>query len=71
MVINAIAELAGRWLKPGGRCAVEHDDTTSAATVEAFTAIGCFVDVTAEPGPGRSAPVRHRDTGETGESRQQ
>jgi release factor glutamine methyltransferase len=47
MVINAIAELAGRWLKPGGRCAVEHDDTTSAATVEAFTAIGCFADVTA------------------------
>jgi len=47
MVINAIAELAGRWLKPGGRCAVEHDDTTSAATVKAFTAIGCFVDVTA------------------------
>jgi release factor glutamine methyltransferase len=47
MVINAIAELAGRWLKPGGCCAVEHDDTTSAATVEAFTAIGCFVDVRA------------------------
>ena len=64
VVINAIAELAGRWLKPGGRCAVEHDDTTSAATVEAFTAIGCFVDVTAQPGPGRSTPVRHRDTRE-------
>ncbi len=46
-VINAIVELAGRWLKPGGRCAVEHDDTTSAATVEAFTTAGCFVDVTA------------------------
>jgi release factor glutamine methyltransferase len=47
LVINAIAELAGRWLKPGGRCAVEHDDTTSAATVQAFAAVGCFVDVTA------------------------
>ncbi len=46
-VINAIVELAGRWLKPGGRCAVEHDDTTSAATVEAFTTAGRFVDVTA------------------------
>jgi release factor glutamine methyltransferase len=47
VVINAIAELAGRWLKPGGRCAVEHDDTTSAATIEAFTTTGRFVDVTA------------------------
>jgi release factor glutamine methyltransferase len=47
VVINAIVELAGRWLKPGGRCAVEHDDTTSAATVEAFTGTGRFVDVAA------------------------
>jgi release factor glutamine methyltransferase len=46
-VINAIVELAGRWLKDGGRCAVEHDDTTSAATVDAFNATGRFVDVTA------------------------
>jgi release factor glutamine methyltransferase len=46
-VINAIVELAARWLKPGGRCAVEHDDTTADATVEAFTAAGGFVDVTA------------------------
>ena len=29
-VIDAIVELAARWLRPGGRCAVEHDDTTSA-----------------------------------------
>jgi release factor glutamine methyltransferase len=47
VVITAIVELAGRWLKPGGRCAVEHDDTTSAATVEAFTRTRRFVDVTA------------------------
>ena len=47
VVINAIVELAARWLKPGGRCAVEHDDTTSEATVAAFTARGGFVDVTA------------------------
>lgn len=46
-VINAIVEVAHRWLKPGGCCAVEHDDTTSAATVDAFTAKGGFVDVTA------------------------
>ena len=46
-VINAIVELAGRWLRPGGRCAVEHDDTTSAATVEAFTAAGRFADISA------------------------
>ena len=47
VVINAIVELATRWLKPGGRCAVEHDDTTSEATVGAFTVAGGFVDVTA------------------------
>jgi release factor glutamine methyltransferase len=47
VVISAVVELAGRWLKPGGRCAVEHDDTTSAATVEAFTTTRRFVDVTA------------------------
>jgi release factor glutamine methyltransferase len=46
-VINAIVELAARWLKPGGRCAVEHDDSTSSATVDAFTAAGRFVDVAA------------------------
>ncbi|MGZ6778118.1 MAG: peptide chain release factor N(5)-glutamine methyltransferase [Mycobacterium sp.] len=45
-VITAIIELATRWLKPGGRCVIEHDDTTSAATVEAFVAAGGFVDVT-------------------------
>jgi len=46
-VINAIVELAARWLRDGGRCAVEHDDTTSARTVEAFTHDGLFVDITA------------------------
>lgn len=47
VVINAIVELAARWLKPGGRCAVEHDDTTSSATVDAFSVAGGFVDVAA------------------------
>ena len=46
-VINAIVGLAGRWLRQGGRCAVEHDDTTSSATVAAFTASGRFNDVRA------------------------
>jgi release factor glutamine methyltransferase len=46
-VINAIVELAGHWLRPGGRCAVEHDDTTSVETVALFTAAGRFVDVKA------------------------
>jgi release factor glutamine methyltransferase len=45
-VINSIVEHAIRLLRVGGRCAVEHDDTTSARTVEAFTRTGQFVDVT-------------------------
>jgi release factor glutamine methyltransferase len=46
-VIDHIVALAARWLRDGGRCAVEHDDTTSARTVEAFTRAGRFDDVTA------------------------
>ena len=33
-VIAPVVELATRWLRPGGRFAVEHDDTTSRPTVE-------------------------------------
>lgn len=47
MVIDAIVGLAVRWLRVGGRCAVEHDDTTSGQTVEAFTRTGRFDDVVA------------------------
>ena len=46
-VVNAIVALASRWLHSGGGCAVEHDDTTSARTVDAFTGSGKFRDVTA------------------------
>ena len=46
-VIDAIADVAARWLRKGGFCAVEHDDTTSARTVEAFTRTGRFEDVAA------------------------
>jgi release factor glutamine methyltransferase len=45
-VINSIVDQAARLLRDGGRCAIEHDDTTSARTVEAFTRTGQFVDVT-------------------------
>ncbi|MCK0173228.1 peptide chain release factor N(5)-glutamine methyltransferase [Mycolicibacterium sp. F2034L] len=46
-VIRAITALAHRWLRPGGRCAVEHDDTTSEETVAAFVGAGGFEEVTA------------------------
>jgi release factor glutamine methyltransferase len=69
-VIRAIAALAGRWLRGGGRCAVEHDDTTSSQTVEAFVATGCFEEVTGRrdlTGRPRFVTATRRDTGrETG-----
>jgi len=48
-VIGPIVELAARWLHAGGRCAIEHDDATSAQTVAAFTRAGGFEDVVARP----------------------
>lgn len=44
-VVNHIVGAAARLLRPGGCCAVEHDDTTSDRTVEAFTRAGCFVEI--------------------------
>jgi release factor glutamine methyltransferase len=46
-VIDSIVESAARLLRDGGLAAIEHDDTTSARTVEAFTRTGRFVDITA------------------------
>jgi release factor glutamine methyltransferase len=46
-VIDAIVGLAGRWLRPGGLLAIEHDDTTSARTVELVERTGLFADVEA------------------------
>jgi release factor glutamine methyltransferase len=46
-VIDHVVDLAAQWLRDGGGCAVEHDDTTSARTVEAFARTGFFTDVTA------------------------
>lgn len=46
-VIRPIVALAARWLRDGATCAVEHDDTTSELTVDAFTRDGHFTAVTA------------------------
>lgn len=45
-VIEAIAGLAARWLRPDGAVAVEHDDSTSGRTVHVLAA-GGLADVTA------------------------
>jgi release factor glutamine methyltransferase len=46
-VITAVVALAGRWLRPGGLFAVEHDDTTSARTTEFISGTGLFDDIIA------------------------
>ena len=48
MVINAIVRLAGRWLRPSGFFAVEHDDTTSSLTCELISGTELFDDVVAQ-----------------------
>jgi release factor glutamine methyltransferase len=44
-VITTIVGLAARLLRPGGLFAVEHDDTTSASTVQLICSTGFFEDV--------------------------
>lgn len=46
-VIKPIVELVSRLLRPGGQVGIEHDDTTSAATVDVFGAAGVFTGVAA------------------------
>jgi release factor glutamine methyltransferase len=46
-VIAAVVGLAGRWLRPGGLFAVEHDDTTSSRTVELIEDTELFEEVEA------------------------
>jgi release factor glutamine methyltransferase len=46
-VIAAVVPLAGRWLRPGGLFAVEHDDATSSRTVELVQGTGLFEDIEA------------------------
>ena len=54
-VIPAVAQLAGRLLRPGGLFAVEHDDTTSSMTAETigntelFDAVVARTDLTGRP----------------------
>lgn len=44
-IIEKVTALAGRWLRPGGYYAVEHDDSTSQATVEMISDTGLFRQV--------------------------
>jgi len=46
-LIVPLAALAARLLRAGGLVAIEHDDSTSAATVDALLDTGCFQDVVA------------------------
>ena len=46
-VIPAVAQLAGRLLRPGGLFAVEHDDTTSSMTAETISSTELFDDIVA------------------------
>lgn len=55
-VIAPIVELVSRLLRHGGQVGVEHDDSTSAATVGLFDAAGGFTDIAAR----RDLAGRHR-----------
>ena len=46
-IIRPIARRVAAWLRPGGLLAVEHDDTTAAATVDTVIATGSFEEITA------------------------
>jgi len=63
-VIAAVVRLAGRWLRPGGLFAVEHDDTTSAETVELVETTGLFEGIEARrdlAGRPRFVTAKRRD----------
>ena len=65
-VINGVVGLAGRWLRPGGFFAVEHDDTTSSLTSELVSSTGLFDDVVARTdltGRPRFVTARRRNDG--------
>ncbi|WP_204080763.1 peptide chain release factor N(5)-glutamine methyltransferase [Mycobacterium riyadhense] len=63
-VIPSIVRLAARWLGPGGLFAVEHDDSTSEATVELINSTGAFDNVMAHRDlAGRPRFVTARRTG--------
>jgi release factor glutamine methyltransferase len=54
--VAAIASLAGRWLADGGRLAIEHDDTASAATRALLADTAHFDDIEGH----RDLTGRHR-----------
>jgi len=63
-VIGPITGHAGRWLRPGGWLAIEHDDTTSDQTVETISRTGLFTAITARRDlAGRPRFVTARRTG--------
>ncbi|BBZ76950.1 release factor glutamine methyltransferase [Mycolicibacterium anyangense] len=63
-VIGPIVGHAGRWLRPGGWLAIEHDDTTSQQTVETISRTGLFTAITARRDlAGRPRFVTARRTG--------
>jgi release factor glutamine methyltransferase len=65
-VINGVVGLAGRWLRPGGFFAVEHDDTTSSLTSELVSSTGLFDEVVARTdltGRPRFVTARRRNDG--------
>jgi release factor glutamine methyltransferase len=67
-VIAPLLRLAGRWLRPGGLIGVEHDDTTSGATVELFDRTGAFDGIRARRDlAGRPRFVTARRRAEPGE----
>lgn len=64
-VIAPLVRLAARWLRPGGLIGVEHDDTTSAQTVELFDRTAAFDTVQARAdltGRPRFVTARRRVT---------
>ena len=46
-VITPMVRRAVRWLTPGGLLAVEHDDTTAQATLDALAETGAYRDIAA------------------------
>jgi release factor glutamine methyltransferase len=64
-VIAAVTGLAGRWLRPGGLFAVEHDDSTSKLTYELINDTAVFDDIVARvdlTGQPRFVTARRKDT---------
>ncbi len=63
-VITAVTGLAGRWLRPGGLFAVEHDDTTSSQTADLIRGTDLFESITAHhdlAGRPRFVTARRRE----------